>query len=116
MFKHRNKNKQINKNKQFLPNRQFVNSWPMKKPAELADGPAVHAGCQGQAICCVRSANPLLLSIYKKLALNLPPDNFTSQKVTNVLLQLTTYFTICLSVCLSVSVCTRGRVELYRND
>jgi len=92
-------NKQTHK--QFLPYRQFVNSWPMKNLAELADGPAVYAGCQGQAICCVRSANPLLLSIYKKLALSLPPDNFTSPKLTNVLLHLTISFVICLSVCLS---------------
>jgi hypothetical protein len=80
--------------------RQFVNSWPMKNLGELADGPTAYAGCQGQAICCVRSANPLWLSLCKKLALSLPPDNFTSQKLTNEV-HLNIYFTICLSACLS---------------
>jgi len=93
MFNHRIRNKQ------FLPYRQFVNSWPMKNLALLADGPAVYAGCDRQAMCCVRSANPLLLLLYKKLALSLPPDNFTSQKLTNVLLHQTIYFTIYLSQC-----------------
>jgi hypothetical protein len=75
-------NKPTNK-QTILPYRQFVNAWPMKNLAELADGPTVYARCQGQAFCCVRSANPLSPSLYKKLALSLPPDNFTSQKVTN---------------------------------
>ena len=52
---------------------------PLKNLTQLADGPTLYVDWQGQGVCFASSANPLSLSQYKRLALNLLLKNFTCQ-------------------------------------
>jgi len=53
----------------------------MRILAELAEGPTLYTRCQGEVICTVWSANPIPLSLCKRLAPNLPLENFIGQKL-----------------------------------
>ena len=69
----------------FTKSRSFVTFSPVRSLAELAGGPTLYMSCQGEGISTVPSANPISLSLCKRLAPNLALEILIGQKLGNEL-------------------------------